>query len=142
MVKLLAARMTAMAGALALAAGAPASAAATQAQPVAYSPWIALSAFASPSSSAALCGTSIAATASATATAQQGTAPGCVFPQVDAPPPVVTSGAVAPVAPVASSGIGTLPLLLGLATLVGLGALLLGEGDGNSTIVGRPLSPA
>jgi hypothetical protein len=130
--------MTAVAAALSLASAAPAAAAVKAAAP-AYSPWAALSAFASPSSSAALCG-------AAATSAQQGAAPGCVLPQIDAPPVVAAEPAVPVAAPVAAAavgtGIGVLPLLLGLASLAGLGALILGgNGQGGDRIGGRPVSP-
>lgn len=137
--KSVATRFAALAAAASLAFGAPASAA-VQARPVTYTPWVALSAFASQSSSAALCGTA-ASTAATTSTQQAGT-PGCVLPQVDAPP-VVASEAASPVSAVpAAATVGAFPLLLGLAALAGIGALFLagGNGGGNS-IVGRPVSP-
>lgn len=116
----------------ALLAAAPASAAVTSAAvapaSVAYSPWAALSAFASPASSQALCGAAAAAAAGAAA---QG-ASGCVFPAVDAPvaPPIAETAPIGtPAAVVAGGGIGILPLLAGLAALGGLAALLLSNGD-------------
>jgi hypothetical protein len=41
----------------------------------------------------------------------------------------------------AAAGLGTLPLLLGLAALAGLGALIIGGDQGNDRIGGRPVSP-
>ena len=136
-------RLVALSGVIALTTSAPGLAAA-QAQGPAYSPWAALSAFASQSSSAALCGSSVAGAAAATA--QASPAPGCVLPQVDAPlpAPVETAApiAAAPIEPVvAGAGIGVLPLLLGLAALAGVAALLLRGGNGNDNIVLRPVSP-
>ncbi len=113
---------------LSLLAAAPASAAAKAAPAVDYSPWAALSAFAAPSSSQALCGAAAAAAAGA---AVQGT-PGCVFPTLDAPvaPPVAEAAPIAtPAAVSAGGGVGILPLLVGLAALGGLAALLLANGD-------------
>jgi len=139
-------RIVALSGVIAMTTSAPALAAA-QAQGPAYSPWAALSAFASQSSSTALCGSSVAGAAAATA--QAGAAPGCVLPQVDAPlpAPVETAAPVAlpPAAAVAAGGgIGVLPLLVGLAALAGIAALLLRGGNGNNDdgIVLRPISPA
>jgi hypothetical protein len=117
--------IAALCGATLLAA-APASAAMTPA-PVAYSPWAALSAFAAPASSQALCG---AAAAAAAGTAAQGVS-GCVFPALDAPvvAPVAEAAPIAtPAGVVAGGGIGILPLLAGLAALGGLAALLLSNG--------------
>jgi hypothetical protein len=64
---------------------------------------------------------------------------GCVLPAVDSAP-VGTS--VAPYA-VTAAGLGTLPLLVGLATLAGLAALALGSnnGPGGDAIGARPVSP-
>jgi hypothetical protein len=107
---------------------APATAATQVASAPAYSPWAALSAFAAPASSQALCGAAAAAAAGA---AVQG-ASGCVFPAVDAPvaaPVAETAPLGTPAAVVAGGGIGILPLLAGLAALGGVAALLLSNGD-------------
>ncbi len=69
----------------------------------------------------------------------QGAAPGCVLPQVDAPVPVAQAPEAAPlgtsvVAPAAASGIGFLPILLGLAALAGVAALFLSNSDNNSRV--------
>jgi hypothetical protein len=128
------ARLVVMASAASLLVSGPAVAAA-RTQTVDYSPWAALSAFAAPASSQALCGAaaaSAAASAVAATAAQSGT-PGCVFPTLDAPvpPPVAETAPLAtPAAAVAGAGIGILPLLAGLAALGGLAALLLSNGDG------------
>ena len=128
-------------GCAGLLASGPAAASASVAATSNYSPWASLSAFASPVSSQALCGSAVA---SAAASAAAQAAPGCVLPAVDpVPVPVVQSAPVA--VPVAASGggIGILPLLLGLAALAGLAALLLGNNDDDDdTIVARPISPA
>lgn len=103
------------------------------------SPWVALSALGSTVSSATLCSTAAVAASSA-----QNAAPGCVLPQVDAPPPVVdTSPPVAGGAPVASGGgISLVPILVGLAALIAGLALLAGGGDDDSdTITLPPISP-
>lgn len=120
-----------------LLATAPASAASRTIQP-AYSPWAALSAFASPASSQALCGA--AGAAAAGAAAAQG-ATGCLFPVVDAPvaaPVAETAPLPTPAAVTAGGGIGILPLLLGLAALGGAAALLLANGDGQDQISVSP----
>jgi len=75
----------------------------------------------------------------------QSPAPGCVLP-VTAPPPAPVAAEVAPppvVAPPppAGSGIGALPLLLGLAALVGV-AVLIASGDDNDNGDLIPVSPA
>lgn len=104
-------------------------------------PLVSLSALASMQSAAAVCAGSTAATAGATAAAQAA-APGCVLP-VTAPPPAPVAE-TAPPAPVvetaaAPKGIGTLPLLLALAAIIGIAALLLSS-DNNGH--GTPVSPA
>jgi hypothetical protein len=128
-------RLTTLLGAMACAASAPAAAAA-QVKVATYSPWAALSAFASQSSSAALCGS---ASSRAMSSPPKKDSSGCVLPAVDSAP-VGTS--VAPYAATAA-GLGTLPLLVGLATLAGLAALALGSGNGpgGDAIGARPVSP-
>jgi hypothetical protein len=114
--------------------------AAARTQMPAYSPWAALSAFAAPVSSQALCGAA-AATAAGVAASAQGSSPSCVFPALDAPvaPPVAETAPLGtPAAVVAGGGIGVLPLLLGLAALGGLAALLLGNGEGQDQISVSP----
>jgi hypothetical protein len=134
------ARMVVLASAASLTVSAPAAAAARTAS-AAYSPWAALSAFASPASSQALCGSAATAAASAAATASAQGTPGCLFPVVDAPvaPPVSETAPLAtPAAVAAGSGIGVLPLLLGLAALGGAAALLLSNGNGSDQISVSP----
>lgn len=127
--------------ALSLCVASPAAAAASNHAQANLSPWVALSAFASSGSSAALCAGAASAAASSAA---QGAAPGCVLPVVDAPPPIAETPApeaLAPaVAPVAASqGIGALPILLGLAALAGLAAILLAsDDDGDDEIAISP----
>jgi len=89
---------------------------------------VALSIFGSQASAAALCGslaTNVAVSAAATAQAPAG---GCVLPVVDAPPPlpVVEPPPFVP-APVASSGFGLTPILLGLAGIAILAALIISQ---------------
>ncbi len=122
--------------ALAMSASAPAAAAvSSKASTPTYSPWVMMSAMASQGSASAMC----AASASASAASMQGAAPGCVLPQVDAPVPVAQAPEAAPldtavVAPAAASGIGFLPILLGLAALAGVAALFLSNSDNNSRV--------
>jgi hypothetical protein len=135
--KSIAARLVVMAGAATFLVSAPANAGA-QTQTADYSPWAALSAFAAPASSQALCGAAGAgaAVAAAAATAQAGT-PGCVFPTLDAPvaPPVAETAPLAtPAVVAAGGGIGILPLLLGLAVFGGAAALLIGQGEGQTQL--------
>jgi len=106
----------------------------------AIDPLVSLSALAGAASRAAVCAGSTAATAAASAAAQAAPAPGCVLPVNAAPPPPVS--APPPVMPVASGpGIGTLPLLLGLAAIAGIAALLLlNDDDDNGDTT--PVSPA
>jgi len=107
-------------------------------------PLVSLSVLATGASRAAVCAGSTAAVAGAAA-AMQSPAPGCVLP-VTAPPPAPVAAEVAPppvVAPPppAGSGIGALPLLLGLAALVGV-AVLIASGDDNDNGDLIPVSPA
>lgn len=108
-------------------------------------PLISLSVFGSAQSRAAVCAAganAAAAAGAAAATAAQAPATGCVLPVVVTPTPVVTEPAPVLTPAVATGGgIGVLPLLLGLAALVGIAAVLFGsddDGDGNLA----PISPA
>lgn len=108
-----------------------ASASAVASQPT-ISPMVALSIFGSQASAAALCGssaTTVAASAAATAQAPVG---GCVLPVVDAPPvvPVAEAPPFVP-APVAASGFGIAPVLLGLAGIAILAALIYSQDNDN-----------
>ncbi|WP_300974422.1 hypothetical protein [Sphingomonas sp. LHG3406-1] len=126
-----------------LLASAPAAAAARVPQAASYSPWAALSAFASPASSQALCGSSAAgAAASMAANAAQG-APGCVLPATDAPvpPPQAEAAPLGAPAPIATgNGFAILPLLAGLAVVGGLAALLLSNDEDEGDLIA--ISPA
>ena len=130
-----------IAGAAAFLAAQPAMASATVAK-AGVDPLVTLSVFGTAQSRAAVCAGSVAATAAASAATVQGPAPNCVLP-VTAPAAVAPVGEAVPppVVPVAAGpGIGTLPLLLGLAAIIGIAALLLssgGDGDGDIT----PISP-
>jgi hypothetical protein len=137
-----------------LAAGAAAllSAQAVYAAPVAtgfanVDPLVSLSILGGAQSSAAVCGAAAGATAGAAAVADadaeatQGPA-GCVLPITSPPAPAAVPGqAIAPIAP-AGAGIGTLPLLLGLAAVLGLAALLASSGGNNGHGDVTPVSPA
>jgi len=131
---------------LAVGAAALLSGQAAYAAPSSIDPLVALSALAGDASRAAVCAGSTAASAAAAATAAaaQAAAPGCVLP-VNAPPPVAEAPG-APPPPVvqtaaAPKSIGTWPILLGLAVLVGIAALLLSDnGNGNGSVT--PISPA
>lgn len=112
----------------------PVAAAGTSSAPTltgSYSPIVALSVLGSGVSAAALCG-AVAASAAA-----QSPAGGCVLPAVDAPPVAVVEPvpppppfAPAPIAVASSGGGFLLPLIGGLAALVGILALI-GFGDDN-----------
>lgn len=104
-------------------------------------PLVALSVFGTAQSRAAVCasGTNAAVAGSAAATAQGVTAPACVLP-VTAPPAPAPSAQAAPVpfAPAPAKSVQPLLMtLLGVAALVGFGALLL-SGDDEE----QPVSPA
>lgn len=130
----LAARSLVLASAASLTVSAPAASARATTS-VEYSPWAALSAFASPASSQALCG------AAATAAAAQGVTTGCMFPVLDAPvaPAAAEAAQVGSASTVTSSAaIGVLPLLAGLALIGGVAGLLLGSGEGQAQISVSP----
>ena len=136
-------RIAAAAAAACMMLSGPAAARSAAIQPSVVNPWVAFSAFASSASSSALCSASSAGAAASMSA--QGTAPGCVFPQIDAPvaSPVAESPVV-PAAPpaVAAAGFGALPILLGLAGAAVVAALLLGRGgNGNDNIDVEPISP-
>jgi hypothetical protein len=111
----------------------------------AIDPLVSLSVLGSQESNAAVCGAAAGATAGAAEAAaaaanenSQGPA-GCVLPVTTPAPAAAPMGAVAPV--VGGPGIGMLPLLLGLAAIIGVAALVLsngGHGKGDLT----PVSPA
>jgi hypothetical protein len=123
--------------------GSSAASAATTAAPRMVDPLAVVSLFGTADSAAAICAGSSAAAAAGAATAS-GQAPGagCVLPVVDAPPPPVAETAPPPaLAPVAApaGGVSVLPLLVGLAAIIGVAALLLKADDEGE--INLPISP-
>jgi hypothetical protein len=110
--------------------------------PIGFDPLVSLSLLGSVQSSAAVCGAAAGATAAADAAAAQAAPPaGCVLPVTEPPAPAPMGEAVAPVAPVGTAGIGMLPLLLGLAAIIGVIALVAsGSNHGHGDVT--PVSPA
>lgn len=105
-------------------------------------PLVALSAFGTAQSQSAVCAAGASAAAAGAATASQAPGTNCVLPVTGAPAPVAQAP-VGPayVAPVPGAvGIGALPMLLGLAALIGLAALLASGGDDGSGNL-TPISP-
>lgn len=108
-------------------------------------PLVSLAVLGGAQSQAAVCSGSTATTSAALAAAQAAP-PGCVLPVTAAPPPPVAEAAPPPPPPVvetaaAPKAIGTLPLLLGLAAIIGVIALIVsGNHHGNGEIT--PISPA
>ena len=109
-----------------------ASASALASQPSTISPMIALSIFGSQASAAALCGSSATTMAASAAATAQSPVGGCVLPVVDAPPvvPIAEAPPFVP-APVAVSGFGIAPVLLGLAGIAVLAALIFSQDNDN-----------
>ena len=117
-----------------------ASAAVAPAPAPTINPLVALSAFGTAQSRAALCSASTVAAAAATAQAQ----PGCVLPVLDTPPPPVVTEAPPPVIaePVAVAGApNLLPLLVGLGAFAAL-FFLLGRGDKGDGDFFQVISPS
>ncbi|MGN6154320.1 MAG: hypothetical protein ACTHN4_01105 [Sphingomicrobium sp.] len=107
-------------------------------------PLVSLAVLGGAQSQAAVCSGSTATTSAALAAAQAAP-PGCVLPVTAAPPPPVAEATSPPPPPVvetaAPKSIGTLPLLLGLAAIIGVIALIVSGNDhGNGEIT--PISPA
>jgi len=115
---------------------------AASAAPRTIDPLVALSAFGTAESQAAVCAAGSAAAAAGAAVAAQGAQPGCVLPVVDAAPaPMVEAPPPPIVEPVAvGGGIGVLPLLLALAALAAAAILVLKDDDDDDEIV-LPISP-
>ena len=111
-------RKTASAFALscALCLSSTAAVAASASAPRPVNPLATISIFGSPAAASALCGNNAAVAAAGAAAAQA--APGCVLPVVD-PAPL----------PPAAGGIGLLPILLGVAGIVGLALLIASQND-------------
>jgi hypothetical protein len=108
----------------------------------AFDPLVSLAVLGSDQSRAAVCAGSSAAVAAAAAVAQAPAA-GCVLPvTTPPPPPPVAEAAPPPAIPAAApKAIGTLPILLGLAALVGVIVLIATSGNHhNGNLV--PVSPA
>ncbi len=95
------------------------------------SPIVALSIFGSQASATALCGASATTVAAGAAASAQAPVGGCVLPLVDAPPPIPVAEPVPVGQPMASSGFGIAPVLLGLAGIAILAALIAGSNDDN-----------
>jgi hypothetical protein len=125
--------------------GSSAASAATTAAPRVVDPLAVVSIFGTADSAAAICAGSSAAAAAGAATAAAGQVPGtgCVLPVVDAPPPPVAEAVPPPaaVAPIAApaGGISVLPLLVGLAAIIGVAAVLLKADDEGE--INLPISP-
>ena len=122
------------------------STAASAAAPAARSvdPLVALSVFGTAQSRAALCSAGAVAAAGA-AVAAQAPGAGCVLPVVDAPPPVAAPEAAPPPAAVLApaaveTGLGAIPLLLGLAAIAALAIVVLKHNDSSGEI-DLPISP-
>lgn len=95
----------------------------------AANPLATISIFGSPSAAVVLCGNG-ASVAAAGSAAAQAPAPGCVLPVVDpAPLPPVSQTEPLPPPPPPAAGVGLLPILLGLAGIVGLALLIASQGD-------------
>lgn len=126
-------RKTASAFALscALCLSSTAAVAASQPAPQSINPLATIGIFGSPAAASALCGNSTAV-AAAGAAAAQAPAPGCVLPVVDAaplPPPAEPVAVPPPLPPAAGGGIGLLPILLGVAGIIGLALLIASQND-------------
>ena len=119
------------------------SAASAAPAPRMVDPLVVVSVFGTADSRAAICaaGSSAAAAAGTAVAAGQAPGAGCVLPVVDAPPPPVAEApsAVAPIAP-AATGVGALPILVGLAAVVGMAAIVLAHHDEDGEI-DLPISP-
>lgn len=132
--------------------GSSAASAAPVTAPRVVDPLAVVSIFGTAESAAAICAGSVAATAAgnaatttagAAATAGQAPGAGCVLPVIDAPPlPVVEATPPEAIAPAVSTtgGIAAFPLLAGLAAIVGLAAVILGNRSDDGEI-DLPISP-
>lgn len=124
------------AGAAALVSAQAAYAAPALSKPI-VDPLVSLSVFGSAQSRAAVCAAGASAAAAGAAVAAVQAAPqGCVLP-VTTPPPAPLVQQPVGVPPAAGFGIGTVPLVIGLLTLLGIGYLLFDDDDDSD-----PISPA
>ena len=124
----------------AICVGSTAASAATTAPVPSISPMVALSAFAAAGSGNILCATAVQGAATVSAAAQAAPGSGCVLPIVDQPVPVAQQVAPEAYVPAPQGRIGLLPLLGGLAAIVGLAALLMiNDNDGEIRL--PPISP-
>jgi len=127
--------------------GSSAAAAAPTAAPRMVDPLAVVSVFGTADSRAAICaaGASAAAAAatSAAAAAQAPGSAGCVLPVVDAPAPPGAEAAPTAIAPIppAASNVGALPFLLGLASIVGIAAIIRASSDDDDGEIDLPISP-
>jgi hypothetical protein len=113
------------------------------AQVPSINPYAAIGMYASPASAAALCGNSASSAAAGAAAAAQGPAQGCVLPVTDPlPPPVAAEPVPLPPAPVAASGFGISPILLGLLGIAGIAALIASQSGDRGNDTPLPVSPA
>lgn len=104
------------------------------------SPWVALSAFGTQSTSNALCASSAAAAAASTSAQAAPAKPGCVLPVVDAVPPAVEP--VAPYMPaIDQGGFAISPLMLGLGALALAGLIYLISSEADQDDDSPPISP-
>ena len=104
-------------------------------------PLVSLSMLATSQSQAAVCaGAAAANAASSVAAAQPAETRKCLLPI--SPPPAAPAPVVGDSAALgtAKTAVGAMPLLLGLAAIVGLGALIAGGGSSHDGV--RPVSPA
>ncbi len=111
--------------------------------PAPVNPFAIIGLYGSPASAQALCGNAASAVAAGAAAAAQAPGAGCVLPVAD---PVVVPPPAEPVAPiqtpVAATGPGIAPLLLGLAGIAGIAALIASQNGNKDRPVPPPISPA
>jgi hypothetical protein len=105
--------------------------------PAPIDPLVSLAMLGTAGSRAAVCAGSTAAVAGAAAALAQGPAPGCVLPVTGAPPP--PPAAVPPPPPPvvgaeAGPGFPTIPVLLGLAAIIGIAIAIASSGNDHHAI--------
>ena len=109
--------------------------------PAQVNPFAVMSAFGSPASAAALCGSAAPLAATGVAIAAQVPAAGCVLPVVDAPP-IVSQDLPSQAAAVAVPNNAVLPALLVIAGLAGWALLhALHDDDDDDGVDFAPVSP-